>query len=480
MTAQPRTTQRRRGGIISVLSIQFLAIFAALGVAMAGMANLEVQKADRLRAAAEARLAAESGLAIVLATLRDADLPASVDASSLVAAVGATLSTRPVFAGAAATVDATTHQTVLTLGEVQLATGRFTSQIAAVMVGTDPGCRVTVTGRSGAAVRSVAIDLVLRDKRSSAFDYGVISRGTVVLSGSARIVGRTDAGAATILSTRHTSPAISLGAGTEVTGELYATGPTEDYVELLGGGATVAGCGNEDRIMSHHVHLGVLEPEFPPLDAEPIKALAVNEFAATGTETGKDVVLTNVRIPAATNPRFAGKVVINGVLYIQSPNEVHFNGGVTVNGIIVTDDDPEQRLRTCQIVFRGNASAPGVDALPDTPEFERVRQYRGTVILAPGFGLDFNGSVGAANGVIAADQMAFSGSTMVSGDLGTAIVGLKDLEMAFGGSAQANINRMPSDLMPAGFRSVKGLSVVPGTYRELAGTGVSASPAQPS
>ena len=63
MRQQCTLDRRFRLGITSVLALQFLAIFAALGVAFAAVASLEAQKADNFRAGTVARLAAESGLA---------------------------------------------------------------------------------------------------------------------------------------------------------------------------------------------------------------------------------------------------------------------------------------------------------------------------------------------------------------------------------------------------------------------------------
>ena len=66
-----RNLNRRFGqAFASVMAIQFLAIFVALGVAFASAAHLEIRKADSLRAVTEARLAAESGLEYASNVLR--------------------------------------------------------------------------------------------------------------------------------------------------------------------------------------------------------------------------------------------------------------------------------------------------------------------------------------------------------------------------------------------------------------------------
>ena len=180
----------------------------------------------------------------------------------------------------------------------------------------------------------------------------------------------------------------------------------------------------------------------------------------------------NLRIAAGTDPRFTSDMTVKGVLYVEAPNTVRFTGGVTIEGIIVTEEDTTQPLATCQLIFRGHVTAPGVDALPDgDPNFTEIKQHRGTVILAPGFSVDFSGNTGPINGIVVGDTLSFSGNSSMAGDLGTGIVALTDAGITISGSAEIRVKPMDEDLIPAGFKPQPqlGLSAVARSYTETVG-----------
>jgi hypothetical protein len=274
---------------------------------------------------------------------------------------------------------------------------------------------------------------------------------------------------AKLLSTKANSPAIQVAGSATVGGELYVTGESQDYIELGGGGSSVAGSSDPDAIRQQYVHLGIAEPEFPEIRTADLIALAVNTADANTPFQGSGLVYENLRIPAEMDPVFRNDAVINGVLYVESPNVVSFRAGVTINGTIVTEHDPSHSLCDCLIEFRGHASAPGMEALPDEPQFAAVKQHTGTAILAPGFALDFRGNTGVVNGVIAADKIEFRGNSTVAGELSGTILGLTDNEMLIQGSSEIRINRLDSSTVPAGFSTSMTLLAVPDTYVESLG-----------
>jgi hypothetical protein len=142
-------------------------------------------------------------------------------------------------------------------------------------------------------------------------------------------------------------------------------------------------------------------PTFPVVDTTPFKPLAVNAYV-NGAAYQK-----NIRVPPNTNPRFNGGDVIEGILYIESPNTVTFRGHANINGIIVFENinTPASNV----LDFKGNVS-PGT--IPNTAEFANVRAAaKGWAILAPTAAVEMSGSVdGHVDGTMMAHQITFSGS----------------------------------------------------------------------
>jgi hypothetical protein len=195
-------------------------------------------------------------------------------------------------------------------------------------------------------------------------------------------------------------------------------------------------------------------------------------MATTVVDANTDLsggVFSNIRIAAGTNPDFTSDTVINGIIYVESPNTVTFHGQCTINGMIVTQPVAGQPIEDCQIDFRGGTSMPGVGVLADTAEFAAIKQMVGTSILAPGFGVVFRGNSSAINGTIAADELSFRGTSDVLGEITGIIMGLKDSPLTMQGNTTVRIKRPPADLMPAGFKYTWSLRFDMESYTEPIG-----------
>ena len=446
-----------RRGIVSVLALQFLVLFMVLGVAFVSATNFQTQKSKNHRAAARARLAAESGMMIMLRPLRGLQRDASADDSTLLNELYTKLTTElsAVSESTVANWAPAMNGTAIEIPAMQLPSGQFSAWLTPVQVEGQGGVRLTVTGTADGISRQVSMDLAQFPSRSRMFNYSVGTCGSIIVSGNSMVGGSSEETTAMVLSMSSDIPAIQVSGSGEIGGELYVTGATEDYIDL--GGAS-----------AESVSFGVQDPIPPTVDVSPFVPLAVNEYGVSGTSTvGSSTVYTNVRIPAGTNPTFSGDTVINGVIYIEAPNNVKFSGGTVINGIIVTEEDSFQDIANCQIEFRGSVTAPGVDALPDgDAQFTEIKKYTGTVILAPGFALDFAGNMAAVSGVIAADQISFSGNTEISGPVTGAIIGLKDYPMVFSGSSEIRMDPLEEGLLPAGFVPVNELQPYVDSYVE--------------
>src|ERR1041385_1684662 len=121
--------------------------------------------------------------------------------------------------------------------------------------------------------------------------------------------------------------------GGNVGGNLYIrdTGATANI-----SGGTVDGSSNLIDILANHV-IKVGQPEFPTPDTDRFKDYATNNYVA-GAKTQQ-----NIRIPANTNPQFAGGDTVQGIMYVESPNKITFRGNFNLQGFIVFQDTHDPR-----------------------------------------------------------------------------------------------------------------------------------------
>ena len=456
-----------RRGMAYLLALVFLLAFTGLGLALSTSTFLELRKGDNTSDTLQARLAAESGLDYMLMKMDRVRMPASTTPATLKANLAAELeeilgATNEVGPGKIAVSAKTISIPEIVVGDLAFTT--------AVVV--DPGgmgacdCRITVTGHSGQARRRASLGMTMTPRPVAAFEYGIASKGSIYVSGSAVVDGVNTGQEATVLSMSNSPVAIEAGGHAVLGGDLFVTNANEASILLTGGGLSVAGETDIFKIINEHAHFGIEPPEFPEIDITPFSAMTTGFIDVNTVLPNEALELNNIRIKAGTDPKFTRDVTINGVLFIESPNNVVFSAGTTINGIIVCQDDGAEDIVNKQLTFQGHVSAPGVGALPATPEFAAVKQQVGTIILAPGYGVTFRGTTNSINGTIAADQLAFRGNTDINGELNGMILGLADRQMVLQGNATIRVNRETACETPAGFVHPMGLLITPGTYSE--------------
>ncbi len=357
--------------------------------------------------------------------------------------------------------------TAITMPTVAVGDTSFDSTITMLTPGIDgvPRCRLTSVGSCGLASRTVSLDLEMTGRSADAFNYAIASKGGISVTGSAVIDGMISSNDANVLSISQAAFAISVGGSATIGGDLFLTAEGEDSVYLQGGGLSVGGTSDITEIIEDHVYRLPEEPDFPQLDLTPFSALATAVIDSTTDLSGPGLIVNNVRIAAGTNPEFKQDTVINGILYIESPNEVTFKSKATLNAIIVTEDATGQEGANT-LYFKGQVSAPGVTGLPDTAEFAAVKEHDGTIILAQGFGVQFCGGTNSINGTIAADQFSFLGNSNISGEIAGTIIGLSSKNLEMSGNATILVNKTDSNNAPAGFVHFQGLGVIKNTYSE--------------
>ncbi|MBS3735012.1 MAG: hypothetical protein KGY99_08795 [Phycisphaerae bacterium] len=460
MTPKTSTGPARHRGIASVLAVVLLVVFVTLGAAMFAVSDMGLLVSENLNDRAEARLAAESGLAFMVSSLHKIRLPLSTDADNFPAnlsdCLGDLLDGTANLDGqtVAATADGAAVPTIA------LNDGRaFTAQIAWVDATC---CHMTIEGTAGNATHAVSIDLAMEARNPLVFDYGLASRGELLIGGSVEVAGVDWPGEAHVFSadTSAQYPITVEGSGAYVSGDLYVT--QGDGAISIGGQPTIGGTSDPAEI-ADHLHYDAHPPDFPELDTAPLEALATTVVDASTDTSQQGQTYNNIRIAAGTNPTFANDTLVNGIVYVEAPNVVSFEGSCTLNGMVVTENN-DLPLEDCRLRFAGTATVSGVEALPDTAEFADVRQHTGTFLLAPGFEAVFEGNLQTINGAIAADRLAFGGNA--SGRINGSVVGLADLPSEIKGSVSIRIDRTTSEADHAGFQKSIALEPVADTYCE--------------
>src|SRR5205823_1272610 len=126
-----------------------------------------------------------------------------------------------------------------------------------------------------AGMRSMTLDFELVQKKSSIFQYGIATQGTVTTSGSSRLLGQPNPDKGSILSVDTTSQTPVKISGKEVSGDISVVNPNGNVVVS---GTSVGGSTDPNDIQTNHVHKGVDDPEFPTLDTSMFLPYAINKY----------------------------------------------------------------------------------------------------------------------------------------------------------------------------------------------------------
>lgn len=451
------TSQRR--GIVSILALILLALFATLAVSFAGATNSTLLKAGNQQDSQTALMQAETGLEFYLFLLKKASLPGKSKGQAMLDDLNAWLRNSTDLSGNLGGQAISYDGATITVPWIapQADGGRFSAQITRL---EETVIRVRITGQDAQAARSVSMDFDLAPGRSIVLDYGIASKSAIVLTGNDRITGANNATEANILSaTYSTATAVSMTGNARIQGDVFVSNPS-GQVSLTGnvsiGGATGAA-------VADHVHVGVGDPEFPEVDPTVFEPFATNIVDKT-TSTSGNKTFTNIRIKAGTNPTFSGNIIVKGVIFVEKPNKVTFSGNLNFTGVLVTQDAGDGVYTTNTIKFAGNTSTAGVETLPDTPEFHALRLMPGSFLLAPGFGVEFTGNFGTANGAIAADCFKLTGNA--GGTVYGPVINYSDSEFRMTGNASLVINRSKYSGTPPGLSSPSKLAPDSSSYTE--------------
>jgi hypothetical protein len=456
-----------RRGATAIIAMLYLILFSSLAVGFAAATQTAVQVAYNDDAAQRATLAAESGMGFVRYQLSQLSIDRKTKPDQLVDTVynqlGQMMNGSPNLSGKSiALVNGEIHIPGLDSQWVSVNDdeGKFRAIIEPLEGGspTDRPLRVRIAGAhkdKSSNARGIRLDFDITERRSPVFDFGVAARGQVITGGASRVRGDTDPARGSILSASTDPVPVTIG-GKEVSGSISITNPN----------GTVRVSGNA---VGGDIHKGVDEPEFPMIDADVFLPYVKNTY--TGGKSADNKFLENVRIPANTNPTFAGGTTLSGVIYVESPNKLTFRGNTTVKGIIVVENNPKGNINTNVLDFAGNVTGVSVRDLTaaDVPslnssELAELRKMTGSFILAHGFKASFTGSFESISGSILADQISMTGNA--GGKIKGSMVNLTTAPMTLNGSSEVKVGEKDTD-RPAGVYYGRNYVPVMATYDEF-------------
>ena len=456
-----------RHGAALVIAMIFLAIFSSLALAMLTMSSTNVQVADNHCKANRALESAQSGLEVMNYWLGRVAIPGTVAPgdrfTNLANYVNNDLAT--VGMSAANTYDEGGYPAAVSLGNIAINSLLGQSFLASIQK-TDnlDVLQLDVTGNAGPLTRTIRVNYNFGTRSHNVFDYGVASRGPLSLLGNIDMSGTNVAVEADVyIESNSENEALSIIGNSQIAGDVTITNP-DAYVTLQGGQAGIGGETGEAAL--DHVSAGSDPVEFPVPLTGYFEQYVQNTFDPAVHDTSADNTFENIRIPGGTNPTFSGSTTLNGIVFIETPNVVTFTGNVDVTGIIVGDGDMNDNSGANQIIFLGNVASAPVTDLPETAQFDQLREETGTFLMAPGFGASFGGSFDTLNGAIAANGINFFGNA--GGTINGSILNYSDTLMTLSGSSDLFFNRSGMDEVPAGFGPEIILHYISSSYSEVA------------
>ena len=290
----------------------------------------------------------------------------------------------------------------------------FSVKITKVNPAGAGGIICTITGHCGTGKnhrqKSVRLHFLRQELPSTVFSKAIAAQGRVsIMKGIVGGEGVPDT-IASVMSTRTTSPAVAISGGT-LGGNIAVIAASLASVT----GGSVHGETDPTVIQNNHVNV-VDPPEFPSVDTTVFAPYATNTYVS-GMST-----LQNVRIPAGTGTTgspliLAGHTTVQGILYIESPNVVHFGGNATIEGLIVFENkgtSADNALR-----FGGNAT---ISPVPADPMFNAVRSITGVAIMAPTASMTTTGSTDSYfKGNVILGNFTEMGSATIKMDAGSIV-----------------------------------------------------------
>lgn len=449
-----------RPGAALIVSMIFVLIFSALAVSLATVSGTNVQLANNQRQVNYALTSAQSGLEALRYYLTGLKVPGSVQPADRLSAVAAILTSK----GFSASYNSSNHTlTIPANGTVTINTS--SNQTFSVTMGCDIDYDTVVANIIGTGLnevtRKLRVTFNFENVGNNVFDYGIATRGPLRTHGSIEVEGLNERVEASVyIESLNSLLALEMIGKSSIAGDVFIVNPLA--VADIGNSSSIAG--ESGTAAEDHVSIGAPPSDFPTPNPDEFASFVQNIFIP-GTTPTSNVTLQNMRIPANANPSFSGNVIIEGVLFIEPPNVVKFNGNTQITGVIVGNGSLDSPSSGNSVQFLGTVDSHDVNQLPNEEGFAELREKQGTFLLAPGFSTSFSGNFATINGVIAASGIAFSGNA--GGTVNGSVVNYSDAQMTLDGNTDLIFNRSGADANPPGFGPSKVLRFQPSSYSEV-------------
>ncbi len=447
-----------RKGAVLILSMIFVLVFSALAVSMVSLSGTNLQLASNQHQLGLALASAESGLEVMRYWLTRVTIPNSTAQSNYFSTIVSTVQNDL----------AANNISNITVGDdgsiapvtLQTANGQtFTGQIT-IQPGQPDILEVHATGGNGRITHTIQVCYEIGPFWNPIFDYGLATKGPLHVQGSTDVNGVNHNNEADVyIESASDNDALSMKGSSSIAGNIHIVNPNAQA--SIGNSSSVGGESGQDAV-DNHVTIGTPDIGFPVLDIAAFEDYVDNTLDPD-TDTTTDITLENIRISANTNPHFSGNVVLEGIVFIESPNIVRFTGNADITGIIIGDGSLNFPSDENQIIFRGNVASHSVSELG--AGFGDLRQETGTFLLAPGFNISFDGSFETLSGVIAASGVEFFGNA--GGTINGSVINYGQSPMSLTGSVGLVIDRSGGQEVPAGFETEIVLSFLPGSYTQI-------------
>lgn len=462
-TSGPRHGRRnsRRRGLASLMSMMYLVLMSTLAVGFYAATSMSAQIARNERMLSQAESAADGGMQFIRYQLGQMTIPANTTPSGLMDAVALALA--PQLNGSPNMNGHTVQNTggiiyIPAVNDWTMVDPAVGTKFRAEISQSGQFVVVTVDGASasGSVMKAIQLQYQKAPKAGAILDYGVATEGTLATGGATLIQGQTDPTKGSVLSANMTSSTpISIG-GRGITGDASVVNPSATI-----SGSPIGGTSNPVTILQHE-HIGVPAPTFPTVDTSVFTQYATTPYDGSGT-------CNNCYVPPNTNPSFSGGGTINGVMYIQAPNQVSFRGNTTINGVIVSDTGtgsaPFSVSNTISIA--GNVTATPIEQLsPSNPAYNaNLVKLTGSFMLTPNFNVSITGNFGSVSGSIVAGEINMTGNA--TGIVQGSVITMQDVPMTLNGHASITISSTGTSNYPSGMSFGNAYTPLPGTYIEV-------------
>jgi len=459
MVRLTKSVHSKRSGAVLIVSMIFVVVFSALITSMAAFSAANTQISSNQQKVGCALASASSGLEVQRYWLGRVMMPSSTPPANYFSTIVNTVQT-DLADNNITNVNIDNGGIISDVALDSSTQQQFDGQL--LITDANPNLlRSYTTGGNGQVNRTIGVAFDIEPYKHPIFNYGLATKGPLCYTGNPTMTVTNAAWEADLYIESSTNPvALFVGGNTNFAGDIMIGNPSASA--NFGGDVLIAGEHGQPAI-NDHVFIGVDPVEFPTPDTTRFRPYATGEVIDSSTDLSKGMTLTNATIVAGTDPNFLSSVIINGILFIESPNVVTFGRNVNLQGIIVAEGDLTANPITDRIDFCGNfASGP----YPPDPEFDAIRGEVGSSIVAPGFATTFQGNFSTLEGVVAVSGIHFSGN--VNALIKGTIINYSDTPMIIEGNAVMNFDREGSTKIPAGFDTLRVLTYNPSYYEELA------------